>query len=117
MTTDTITVHGVDAGTRTSGRSEDVWGARRVGLYNVTFSSSFPGTAGGATFDPRKYGFDRPVGAVFISQPLNAVSTGRYQFTYDKVNAKIQVWDTTDDDVADGDDLSTVSVDVLVISE
>lgn len=97
---------------QTSGRNEDVWGARRIGLYRVTLDSSY--TSGGEAFDPRSYGFDRPVAAVFIT-PQKVTATIDYVFTYDYVNKKIFATDAGAESGAD--DLSTVVLDILVISE
>ena len=84
----------------------------------MTFSSSAP--AGGFTFDPKKYGFQGIVAAVFVTPhiPVANVANQRYRFIYDYVNKKIVPTDATDSyDDASGDDLSSVTVDVLVIGE
>lgn len=115
---DTISVTPIYAGAVTSGRNEDVWGARRVGLYRIVLSNSAP--AGGYTFDPRTYGFDKPVAFIEIHKRLLVanVAKQRYGFIYDYVNKKIVPTDATDSyDDASGDDLSTITLDVIVYSE
>jgi hypothetical protein len=103
---------------QTTGRNHDVWGAREVGLYRVTLTNSAP--AGGFTFDPKTYGFQGVVAAVFVTKHIlvGSNATMRYQFFYDFVNKKIVPADTTDAyDDATGDDLSLVILDVLVVGE
>ena len=104
--------------TVTTGRSHDIFGSHEVGLYKVTLTSSAP--AGGFSFDPKAYGFQGIVGAVFITKHIlvGSSATMRYQFFYDFVNKKIVPADATDSyDDANGDDLSLVILDVLVVSE
>ena len=111
-------VTNVSGSNETTGRNHDVWGAREVGLYRVTLTSSAP--AGGFTFDPKTYGFQGVVAAVRISRHILVANaaTMRYLFFYDFVNKKIVPADITDAfDDATGDDLSTVILDVIVIGE
>lgn len=101
------------------GRSSDIWGRRPIGLYRINLTSSAP--AGGFTFDPATFGFQGPIGAVFISRHslvANFPAMNRYSFEYDFVNKKIVPKDATDagDDAA-GDDLSTITLDVIVVGE
>ena len=102
----------------TTGRNHDVWGAHEVGLYKISLTSSAP--TGGFSFDPKAYGFQGVPGAVFITKHIlvGSNATMRYQFFYDFVNKKIVPADATDSyDDANGDDLSLVILDVLVVSE
>jgi hypothetical protein len=95
-----------------------VWGAREVGLWRVSLTSSAP--AGGFTFDPKTYGFQGVVGTVLTFKHILVANVAlmRYGFIYDYVNKKIVPTDATDSyDDASGDDLSGIALDVLVISE
>lgn len=101
-----------------TGRIRDVWGAHEVLLAKVTLTASAP--AGGFSWDPKTFGFEGTVGAVFITKHIlvGSNATMRYQFFYDYVNKKIVPADSTDSfDDANGDDLSLVILDVLVVSE
>lgn len=110
-----VTVTSVNAGVTTSGRNEDSWGARRVGLYRVTLDNSY--LAGGVAFDPRLFGFDKPVAAVFSDVRKVAATVGK-SFMYDYVNKKVVATvDSTGVEVANAVDLSTVVIDVIVVSE
>jgi hypothetical protein len=112
-------VKNVSGSNETTGRNHDIWGTREVGLYRVTLTNSAP--AGGFTFDPKTFGFQGIVAAVFISSHLlvaNFASLSRYSFKYDFVGKKIVPVDATDaNDDATGDDLSSIILDVLVIGE
>jgi hypothetical protein len=105
--------------TVTTGRKRDVWGAHEVGLYRIALSSSAP--AGGFSFDPKTYGFQGIPGAVFIERAAvvaNATTLYNFQFFYDYVNKKIipgEVDDSYND--GSGEDLSTIWLNVLVVSE
>jgi hypothetical protein len=101
-----------------TGRFRDVWGAHEVLLAKVTLTSSAP--VGGFSWDPKTFGFEGTVGAVFITHHILVGSTAvmRYLFYYDYVNKKIVPADITDSfDDGNGDDLSLVILDVLVVSE
>jgi len=111
---DAITVSSVDAGTKTSGRNEDYWGNRRVALYRVTPDPT--ANVGGVSFDARKFGFDRPVAAVFVNVRYNSTDKNRYTWQYDATNKKLVQYDNTDNDDGNGDTIASV-LDVLVISE
>lgn len=100
---------------QTEGRSEDVWGRRRVGLYRVTMDSSY--VTGGEPFDPIAFGFQGPVAAVFISTRKVAVSVDT-KFDYDFVNETIfGTVLSTGVQIANATDLSTVVLDVVVVGE
>ncbi len=98
--------------TVTTGRTHDVWSAHEVGLYRIALSSSAP--AGGFTFDPKTYGFQGVPGMVFIERAFLVanVAQARYSFFYDYANKYTR--GATD---GSGDDLSTIWLNVLVISE
>jgi hypothetical protein len=103
---------------QTTGRNHDVWGAREVGLYRVALTSSAP--AGGFTFDPKTYGFQNVVASVVVTQHILVANAAkmRYLFFYDYVNKKIVPADITDSfDDAAGDDLSLITLDVIVLGE
>ena len=103
------------AGAQSSGRNEDVWGRRRIGLYRVQGPSS--SGASGIVFDPVAHGFQGPVAAVFLSTRIPA-SGNRYEArAYDYANKVIRVWDLTDGDEPAGDDQSALYIDVLVVGE
>ncbi len=115
---DNATVAAVSGVNVLSGRNEDIWGNRRVGLYRVTLGTSAPTT--GYSFDPRAFGFQGPVAAVFISPHIVTANAAlmRYLFFYDAASKKIVPADITDTfDAAGADDLSSVVLDVLVIGE
>lgn len=104
--------------TITTGRTSDVWGAHEVGLYRVALTASAP--AGGFSFDPQTFGFQRIPGMVFIERVelVANVANARYQFLYDYVNKKIVPLDATDSfDDASGDDLHLTWLNILVIAE
>ena len=109
--------------TVTTGRNGDRWGGHEVGLYKVTLTSSYNAT--GYTWDPKTFGFQGVVGAVFITPHqtvanFQSATTGfglRYSFAFDYVNKRIVAFDRTDSDDPSGDDLSTIVLDILVISE
>lgn len=108
-------VTSVNAGVTTSGRNEDVWGARRVGLYRFTPSTSYP--TGGEPFDPRAFGFDKPVASVFLTvRSVAAAVTRRFEYDFAAKTIKAVVT-STGAEVAAAQDLSTVVIDVLVVSE
>lgn len=110
----------VSVSTVTKGRSNDVWGTRQIGLFRVTFDSSYP--TGGEAFDLKAYGFQGPAQAVFVAQrdPNNAQYVVQYDHDAEKL---VAFWvDTTVDgaalaEVANTTNLSTLVVDVLVIGE
>lgn len=115
MATVTVVTDVSGSTAQTTGRQLDVFGARRVGLFRVANTGTY--AAGGIAFDPRSYGFDRPVGAVFLTERYVAASATRH-FKYDHVNKKIIGYVTsTGVEIANGQDLSTIVFDVLVVSE
>lgn len=108
-------VSSVDGGVTTTGRNENVWGSRRVGLYRFTPSTSYP--TGGEPFDPRSFGFQGPVGAVFLSVRSVAAAVTR-RFEYDHAAKTIKaIVTSTGAEVAAAQDLSTVLIDVWVVGE
>lgn len=110
-----VSVTPVYAGAVTSGRSEDVWGARRVGLYRITFDSSY--VTNGEPWDPRASGFDKPVASVQPSVRYASASKD-WNVQYDHVNAKlVAIVTSTGAEVANATDLSTLVIDVTVLSE
>ena len=101
-----------------TGRFRDVFGAHEVLLAKVTLTSSAP--AGGFSWDPKTFGFENVPGMVIITPHILVANNARmrYLFFYDYVNKKIVPADITDSfDDGNGDDLSTILLDVLVISE
>lgn len=118
VSTTAPTVGPVCASVTTSGRNEDIFGTRRVGLYRLTLQASSPD--GGYAFDPRAFGFQGVVATVFI-QPRMAranIAQTRYTFFYDYTDKAIIPRDATDSfDDAQGDDLSLIVLDVLVVGE
>lgn len=108
-------VTSVNAGVTTSGRNEDIWGTRRVGLYRFTPSTSY--ATGGEAFDPIAFGFQGPVATVFLTVRSVAGAITR-RFEYDFAAKKIKaIVTSTGAEVAAAQDLSTVLIDVLVIGE
>lgn len=104
--------------TVTTGRFRDVWGAHEVLLAKVTLTSAAP--AGGFSWDPKTFGFEGVPAIVHFTPHILVANAARmrYLFFYDFVNKKIVPADITDSfDDANGDDLSTVILDVVVISE
>lgn len=100
---------------QTQGRTEDVFGRRRVGLYRFTPSTSYP--TGGEPFNPVQFGFQGPVASVFLTVRSVAASVTR-RFEYDFAAKTIKaVVTSTGAEVAAAQDLSTVVIDVLVIGE
>lgn len=95
------------------GRNVFVAGNRTFGLYRVTLDSSYD-TGGGEAWDPRALGFPQEVAAVFIT-PRKVAAAVDYVFTYDYANKKIFATDAGAESGADN--LSTVVLDILVISE
>jgi len=114
MTAATVTsVSGSAA--QTQGRSEDVFGRRRVGLYRCTLSSSY--TTGGEAFNPTSFGFQGPVASVFLTVRSVAASVTR-RFEYDFTAKTIIGFVTsTGAEIAAAQNLSTIVVDVLVVGE
>lgn len=111
-------VTNISGSNQTTGRNHDIWGAREVGLYRVALTSSAP--VGGFTFDPKTFGFQGVVAAVYCSPHILVANAARmrYLFFYDFVNKKIVPADITDTfDDANGDDLSTITLDVIVVGE
>lgn len=101
-----------------TGRFRDVWGAHEVLLAKVTLTSSAP--VGGFSWDPKTFGFEGIPAQVIITPHILVANAARmrYLFFYDFVNKKIVPADITDSfDDANGDDLSTIILDVLVVSE
>jgi hypothetical protein len=101
-----------------TGRIRDVFGAHEVLTAKVTLTSSAP--VGGFSWDPKTFGFEGTVGAVYITPHILVANAAkmRYLYFYDYVNKKIVPADITDAfDDGNGDDLSTVILDILVISE
>lgn len=93
-------------------------GNRIVGRFHVSLSSTY--VTGGIPWDPQTYGFPyRPAEVRFATHVLVAsVLVGsRYLPGYDFVNKKITVFDVTDGDEPNGDDLTGVAWDIEVISE
>lgn len=100
-----------------SGRSESVWGRRRVWTYKATLDNSYATGGEAVTLDGV---VDISNCAIFIQQ--RAPLTGGYNFVLDRTNSKLLVFwvDTTVDgaamsEVASTTDLSAVVVDIIVI--
>lgn len=102
----------------TKGRGNDVWGARRVSIFKVTFDDSYP--TGGEAFDPKAFGHNGKVGTVIIVPRYSSGATGSIDttFLYDYTNKKIvAIVGSTGAEVTDTTDKSTVVLDVYVISD
>jgi len=119
MTTTKITVASpAAAGSNPAvGRNIYVEGNRYVGRFQITLPSQWTGA--GVAFDPKTFGFPSPVVSVNFKarDVLSQQGRARYTVGYDYTNKKICVWDGTDSDTADGDDLSTLTFDVTVVGE
>lgn len=103
-----------------SGRNIFDVGNRKVGKFRLTAHAGTTTYAtGGIAFDPRANGFDAPVAEVSIvaDRLIASVANYRYQYGYDYVNKKIVVFDQTDHDEPNGDDLSADVLTVTVTSE
>lgn len=102
-------------------RAIDTVGTKRVAHFKITAAAGTTTYAtGGFAFDPRKYGFDKPVARVIVvTEPdlVANVAVLRYRGSYDYVNKAILVFDTTDADEPNGDDISHVVFNVEVWSE
>lgn len=103
-------------------RSEDVWGMKRVHLFQITFDSSYP--TGGEVLGLSALGVANRLNArYFVSQraPLNL----GYHFAYDRANDKLVVFwyngaavgAEAFPEVTNTTDLSAVIVDMLVIED
>lgn len=116
MATTTVVSNVSGSTAQTAGRQLDVFGARRVGLYRVANTGTY--AAGGIAFDPRADGgFDMPVAAVFLAEREVAASVTRH-WKYDHVNKKIIGFVTsTGVEIANGQDVTTIVFDVLVVGE
>lgn len=111
---------GLQVTTVTPGRSDDIWGRRRVGMYRVTLDTSYE--TGGYTFDPKAYGFQGVVQVVHCNLRYGATLNGVP--VYDYANKKIVLLTTgtgatgtTMAQPASGVDASSVSIDVTVIGD
>lgn len=115
MATTTVVTSVSGSTAQTAGRQLDVFGARRVGLFRVANTGTY--AAGGIDFDPRNFGFDKPVATVFLAEREVAASATRH-WKYDFVNKKIIGFVTsTGAEIAGGQDVSTIVFDALVVSE
>jgi hypothetical protein len=115
MATTTTVTNVSGSAAQTDGRQLDVFGARRVGLFRVANAGTY--AAGGIAFDPTAFGFDRPVATVFLAEREVAASVTRH-WKYDFVNKKIIGFVTsTGVEIANGQDVSTIVFDALVVSE
>lgn len=115
MATVTVVTNVSGSTAQVSGRQLDVWGARRVGLFRVANTGTYAG--GGIDFDPRSYGFDYPVGTVIVNERYVAASATRH-WRYDYVNKKLIGHVTsTGVEIANGQDVSTIVFDVIVVAE
>lgn len=100
---------------QTTGRKEDIWGTRRIGLYRVTLDASY--VTGGEPWNPNTEGFQGPVAAVIISTRKVAVTVDT-KFDYDFVNKKIfGTVLSSGVEIANAVDLSTVVLDIIVLGE
>lgn len=103
-------------------RSEDVWGFKRIHLFQVTFDSSYP--TGGEVLGLKAAGVPNPSAARFFMSQRAPLTVG-YHFAYDRANDKLVVFwaDGTAvaaaafPEVANTTDLSALVVDMLVIED
>lgn len=106
-------------GQPTVGRNIFVEGNRYIGLFTVTIKDLYETGGGSLNFDPQKYGFPgRPVLVQFSYHLTIAnVALMRYVPNYDFVNKKIIIFDQTDHDEPNTDDLTGLVLDVRVVGE
>lgn len=107
----------VSTGT-TKGRSNEVWGSRRVSLFRVTLDTSNP--AAGYAFDPKAFGHQGAVSKVEIHPRwvTGATGTTTRQFQYDHTNKKIMVIITSTGLLEGaGNDVSACVLDITVTSD
>ena len=104
-------------GAATVGRNIYAEGNRIVGKFRVTLKDLY-GT-GGVAFDPATNGFPRPVAEVVFSPHLAVANIAllRYTPSYDFVNKTITLFDQTDHDEPNGDDITGLVLDVTVYSD
>ena len=101
-----------------AGRSIYVEGNRYKGRFNVSLSGTY--VTGGFAWDPGALvGWTFPLAEVRFQThvTLANVLLQRYQATYDFVNKKILVFDSTDNDEPNGDTLTGLTFDVELVSE
>lgn len=101
------------------GRSDDVWGRRRIGEFKVALDTSYP--TGGYAWDPKASGFVGTVERVIIQARYNgtgATATQTRRFEYDYANKKIVALVTsTGVEVANAADVSGCVLDIVVIGD
>lgn len=103
---------------KTKGRSNDAWGGRFVTLLRVNLGSSY--ATGGLAFDPKQFGHQNGVQRVIIEPRFDSTATGTLtrRFEYDYTNKKIvAIVTSTGAEVANAADLSTCTLDIIVIAE
>jgi hypothetical protein len=119
MTTTALTVESPygTSGKPGTGRNIFVVGNHYEGRWQITLPSQWTGA--GVAFDPATYGFPGVVTEVRIRarDVLSQQQRVRYSVAYDYTNKKLCVWDSTDSDTADGDDLSSLVINVTAIGE
>lgn len=115
MATTTVVTNVSGSAAQTDGRKITTIANRRAGFFRVANTGTY--AAGGISFDPRAFGFDYPVAAVWLSERYVAASDTRH-WKYDYVNAKIKGFVTsTGAEIANGQDVSTIVFDALVFGE
>jgi hypothetical protein len=121
MTVASLVVSGPSAvgSAAVSGRNIYAEGNRWIGRFTITIKDLYETGGGSLNFDPRTLGFPTPVAQVFFStRPLIAnVALLRYTAFYDYVNKKIIIFDQTDHDEPNTDDLTGLVLDAVVIGE
>ncbi len=121
MTVASLTVTS-QAGTGSSpadSRGIYIAGNRYVGKFTVTIKDLYEAGGGSLNFDPQKFGFPAPVAAVEFTYHLLIANVAlmRYVPFYDFVNKKICIFDQTDHDEPNTDDLTGLVLDVTVYGE
>lgn len=111
-----LTVVPVSGSVTTSGRNDSVGdGTRRTSFHRLVLDASYP--TNGYPYDPKSFGFQGVVGAIFLS-PRSVAATVTTRFEYDYVNKKVKAFVTsTGAEVANATNLSTVSIDAFVVGE
>lgn len=105
-----------------SGKSNDVWGARKVTILKVTFDSDY--LEGGESFDPVALGHQGPVDRIIVSARHN---TRNATVHYDPTNKTLAAYGSGGTDATTvvaksyGElchcDLSALVCDVVVLSD
>ncbi len=102
----------------TVGRNIYAEGNRTVARFQVTIKDLY--ATGGVAWDPRKSGVNFPIASVSFTPHILVANVGLLRYSaaaYDFVNKAILIFDSTDGDEPNGDDLTGLVFDVEVVSE